>query len=129
MRSDPGFGGSLKLLIVVGLVSGIETFTPNPPASSGIISYNASAGSAFSRYSVELIFTDDPLAPVDLRFDSVLEDAAGFGERSHNGISTASARIDVPIGGEPHVLPDRIFVLRHRRRPLWELASFWRPDG
>jgi hypothetical protein len=66
------------------------------------------------RLSIELIFANHALSPIELRFDMVLQDAAGFGERFHDRISTACARVAVPIGCKPDVLPDRIFVLRHR---------------
>src|SRR5262252_3365377 len=65
------------------------------------------------RLSIELVFANHALSPIDHRFDMVLQDAAGFGERFHDLISAACARICVAIGCEPDVLPDGIFVLRH----------------
>jgi hypothetical protein len=69
---------------------------------------------AFSRrLSIELVFANHALSPIDHRFDMVLQDAAGFGERFHDLISAACARICVAIGCESDVLPDGIFVLHH----------------
>ena len=66
-----------------------------------------------ARLSIELVFANHALSPIDHRFDMVLQDAAGFGERFHDLIRAACAWICVAIGCEPDVLPDRIFVLRH----------------
>ena len=65
------------------------------------------------RLSIELVFANYALSPIELRFDVVLQDAAGFGERFDNSVSAACTWICVAIGYEPDVLPDGIFVLRH----------------
>jgi hypothetical protein len=65
------------------------------------------------RLSIELVFANHALSPIDLCFHMVLQDAAGFGERFHNCISAACALIRVSIRCEPDTLTDRVFVLRH----------------
>ena len=72
------------------------------------------------RLSIELVFANHALLPIDLRFDMVLQDATGFGERFHDRISAACAGVGVAIGCEPDILPDRIFVLRHCPPPVKE---------
>jgi hypothetical protein len=65
------------------------------------------------RLSIELVFAHHALSPIDLCFDMILQDAAGFRERFHNCVSAAGAWICVSIRCEPDALTDRIFVLRH----------------
>jgi hypothetical protein len=114
-----------KLLTVVGLVSGIETLYAEAAGieQNDFVDRLGMWMRSHVRLSIELVLANHTLPPIDHCFDMVLQDAAGFGERFHDGISAACAWICVAIGCEPDVLPHRIFVPRHCLLRQGETAS------
>ena len=117
MRSDPGLGRGLAVETAdrrrVGARDRDLYAEPASIKRDNFVDRLGVRMRSHVRLSIELVFANYALSPIELRFDVVLQDAAGFGERFDNSVSAACTWICVAIGYEPDVLPDGIFVLRH----------------